>query len=240
MILDKKNGLEFIRNNKSRISETIKSKDPEDSDWAELDALLDIDSKAKYLFSKSVTETLDTIKLKDEFDCNILQARKTINGIILLSKFKLYIFNTIGENLRVVYFNYHETTDSADVMLFTFKIVKNEKIIGVNISTEIWKTFLQCIIYLDFLPIEIKYINAKEKFGNIRENKIINKTDDKFILVTKAWNQKYETLSNTKYFSKAHWGIRWSGENRLIPKLTFVKASFKEMNKLPESETKRK
>ncbi|WP_163401311.1 hypothetical protein [Flavobacterium fluviatile] len=57
--------------------------------------------------------------------------------------------------------------------------------------------------------------------------------------MTKAWNQKYETLPNTKYLSKAHWGIRWTGEGRKSPIMTFIKASLKEMNKLPEKETKR-
>lgn len=231
--------LDFLYRNQQTIIENLKSKSSDDKDLNEIDLLLEIKSKAKYLFSKNVVETLDTIKLTNEFDCNILHSRKTINGIILLNKNELYIFNTVGENLRVAYFNYKKENDSSAVLNFTFKIVKNEKIVMADYNSEITKKFLQSIIYLDFLPVEIKYINANEKFGKVRADKIINKTDEKFILVTKAWNQKYDTLPNTKYLSKAHWGIRWTGEGRKIPIMTFIKASLKEMNKLPEKETKR-
>jgi len=239
MVLNNKMCLDFLRRNKQKIIQNVKSKSYEDDDLSEIDSLLDIENKSKYLFSKSVVETLDSIKLTNEFDCNILRSRKTISGIILLNKTELYIFNTCGDNLRVIYFDYSVENDSSAVLIFTFKITENEKIVLVDYNSEISKKFLQCIIYLDFLPTEIKYINPKEKIGNLRADKIINKTDDKFILVTKAWNQKYETLPNTKYLSRAHWGIRWTGKERKIPTLTFIKASLKEMEKQAEKETKR-
>ncbi len=187
MILDKKISLEYLRKDKARIISELKSKSPNDNEWDEMNTLLDIESKSKYLFSKSVLDSLHTIKIKDEFDCNILRNRKTINGIILLNTNELYIFNTIGENLRVLYLKTDLKNDFADILIFTFKIHTNKKIIDINIESDIWKRFLQCIIYLDFLPTEIKYINPKEKIGQTRKNKIINKLNEKFILVTKAW-----------------------------------------------------
>jgi len=239
MILDKKISLEYLRKDKTRIISELKSKSRNDNEWDEMNALLDIESKSKYLFSKSVSDSLHTIKIKDEFDCNILRNRKTINGIILLNTNELYIFNTIGENLRVLYLKTDLKNDFADILIFTFKIYTNKKIIDISIESDIWKRFLQSIIYLDFLPTEIKYINPKEKIGQTRKDKIINKLNEKFILVTKAWNQSYKTLPNTKYLSKAHWGIRWTGKGRTIPIMTFIKASLKEMNKKPEKESKR-
>jgi hypothetical protein len=77
-------------------------------------------------------------------------------------------------------------------------------------------------------------------FTSVKEiEKIINKLNDKFIYVTKAWNNNYKTLPNVKYLSRAHWGVRWTGVGREIPKLTFIKASLKEMDKKPEREIKR-
>ncbi|WP_163401522.1 hypothetical protein [Flavobacterium fluviatile] len=153
MILDNKMCLNFLHRNRQTIIENLKSKSSHDEDLNEIDLLLDIKSKTKYLFSKNVVETLCTIKLTNEFDCNILHSRKTINGIILLNKNEIYIFNTVGENLRVAYFNYKKENDSSAVLNFTFRIVKNEKIVMADYNSEITKKFLQSIIYLDFFII---------------------------------------------------------------------------------------
>jgi hypothetical protein len=123
--------------------------------------------------------------------------------------------------------------------LFTFNLNQNEKIIDENIETEVWKKFIRCLIYLDFLPTEIKYINPNEKFGTRKQGKVINKTEFKVILVTKAWNQEYKTRPKTKFYSKDHWGIRWTGLGRKIPKVTFIKGSIKGLNKQAEKEIKR-
>lgn len=239
MILDGKLCLEFLKNNKERITESIKKRSPEDDNWDELYALLDIEVKSKYIFSKSVIETLDTIKINKEFDCNILLSRKISSGLFLLNKNELYLFNTIGENLRVLYFKYYPETDSSDVLIFTYFLKKNEKVIGVDINQDICDNFLKCSIYLDFLPTEIKYIKPSEKFGTRKTGKIINKTEDDFIIVTKAWNQEYRTLPNTKYISRAHWGIRWVGIGRETPKLVFIKASLKSLRKRAEKENQK-
>jgi hypothetical protein len=37
--------------------------------------------------------------------------------------------------------------------------------------------------------------------------KIVHKTDEDVIIVTKAWKQEYRTLPNKSYVSRAHWGI---------------------------------
>lgn len=240
MILDKKFSFEFFKKNKNIIYKKIHEKSIEKGAGIdELDDLLDYKSKSKYLFSKPVVETLDSIKIKDEFDCNILRERKTVNGIIFLNEFEFYIFNTKYENLRVIFFNINIQKDFFDVKLFTFKIKENKKVVSVDISSEVWKRFLQSIIYLDFLPTEVKYILPNSNIGKTRKDKVVNKTDSSFILVTKAWNQEYKSLPNTKFFSREHWAIRWSGVGRVIPKMTFIKASFKELNKQAEKEIKR-
>ena len=92
---------------------------------------------------------------------------------------------------------------------------------------------------MDFLETEIKYINPKGKIGSKKEGKVFNDTDQTIILVTKAWNQEYRTLPGKKFFSSPHWGIRWTGEGRTVSKLTFIKGSFKEINKPAEKEIKR-
>ncbi|MGY8909572.1 MAG: hypothetical protein ACKVIG_06900 [Flavobacteriales bacterium] len=239
MIIDNKISLENYRINKDTVFKQLSNQGSDDNDLSELKSLLHVGSKKKYLFSKNVIDTLKAISVKDDFDCNILRSRKTINGIILLNKDEFYIFNTIGENLRVLYYQVNLKEDYFDILLFTFKIEENKKIISVDIEENIWKRFLRCIIYLDFLPTEIKYIKPNGIIGSTRKDKIINKLSDEFIYVTKAWNNNYKTLPNTKFLSKAHWGIRWAGKGKNIPKLTFIKASFKEFNKIAEKETNR-
>lgn len=239
MIIDTKISLENFKFNKDRIFNDIKNKKPGDEDWSELESLLDFEPKKKYLLSKNVIGTLNTIKIKDDFDCNILKSRKTINGIFLLGKDELYIFNTIGESLRVIYYKINFIEDYSDTLLFTFKIEENKKLISVDIEENVWKRFLRCIIYLDFLPTEIKYIKPNETIGSTRKDKVINKLNDEFIYVTKAWNNNYKTLPNTKFLSRAHWGIRWTGEGRITPKLVFIKSSFKGLDKRAEKEVKR-
>ena len=239
MILDKKICLEFVKRNNEKLISNFKEKSPEDKDWDELYALLDLESKKKYIFSKSVIETLDTIKVDLTFDCNILLSRKIQSGIFILDKNRMYLFSTVGENLRVAYFKYYPETDSSDVLLFSFFLKKNQKVIAKDIEEGICTNFLQCVIYLDFLPTEINYIKPNEKFGTRKTGKIVNKTDEDFIIVTKAWNQEYRTLPNTSYVSRAHWGIRWTGKGRTEPKMTFIKASLKKLKKKAEKEIER-
>ena len=239
MILDSKLCLEFLKRNKEKIINTLKEKKPEDKDWEELYALLKTENKPKYIFSKSVIETLDTIKVNLDFDCNILLSRKIKNGIFILDKNQMYIFNTVGEVLRVKYLKYYSETDSSDIQMFSFYLKENRKVIAQEIESGNTTKFLRCCIYLEFLPIETKFIKPSEKFGTKKSGKILNKTKDEFIIVTKAWNQQYKTLPNTKYISRAHWGIRWTGKGRKTQKVTFIKASFKEMNKRPEREIKK-
>ncbi|WP_350291887.1 hypothetical protein [uncultured Croceitalea sp.] len=239
MIIDNKICLEFVKRNRERIISDIQKRSPEDEDWEELYALFNLELKLKYIFSKSVIDTLDTIKVDLTFDCNILLSRKIQDGVLILDKNQMYLFNTIGENLRVSYFKYFPETDSADVLLFSFFLKKNKKVIAQDIEEGICIKFLRSIIYLEFLPTEIKYIKPKEKFGTRRTGKVVNRTEENFIIVTKAWNQEYRTLPNTKYISRAHWGIRWTGKGRAIPKLTFIKASLKGLKKRPEKEIER-
>lgn len=238
MILDNNSCLEFLKRNKEKLITKFKEKSPEDDDWEELYSLLNLENKLKYIFSKSVIETLDTIKVNLDFDCNILLSRKIKNGVYILDKNQMFLFNTVEEVLRVIYFKYYPKTDSSDVQMFSFYLKENRKVIAQEAENGNTTKFLRCCMYLEFLPIETKYIQPSEKFGTKKTGKIINKTKDEFIIVTKAWNQEYKTLPNTKYISRAHWGIRWTGKGRKIPKMTFIKASFKEMNKKPEKELK--
>ena len=239
MILDKNSCLEVLINKNELILSEVEKYNKTDAGLDELSEIINTASKKKYIFSKTVIETLDTIKIKDEFDCNILKERKTSNGIILLNESELYIFQEINQKLRVLNFVVSVKKDYTDFNFFTFNLEENKTIVDNHIGSDVWKQFLQCIIYLDFLETEIKYINPKETTGTKKTDKIVNKTDNTFILVTKAWNQSYKTRPNIKFYSKPHWGIRWTGTGRATPKMVFVKGSFKEMNKEAEKELKR-
>jgi hypothetical protein len=241
MKLGENSSLEILRTSKISLINVLKEKSPnwDESSNIEVNKLLDIYEKNKYVFSNSVIETLNTIKINDEFDCNILKQRKTSNGIIILDSTELYIFQEIKGKLKVMNFTVSMKDDYSDIKLFTFNLNENEKIVAEDIETEVWKKFLRCLIYLDFLPTETKFINPNEKIGTRKEGKIINETDHKIILVTKAWNQEYKTKPNIKFYSKAHWGIRWTGIGRTIPKISFIKGSLKGLNKQAEKETKR-
>lgn len=241
MKLGKDSSLEILRTSKEKLIQSLKENSPDwsDSDDNEISLFLDINDKNKYIFSNSVIDTLHTIKVQDQFDCNILKERKSSNGIIIMDSTELYIFEEINEKLKVMNFTVSLKDNYSDLKIFTFNLNDNEKIIAEDIETEVWKKFLRCLIYLDFLPTEIKYINPKEKFGTRKQGKVINETDQKIILVTKAWNQEYKTAPNTFFYSKPHWGIRWSGVGRTIPKVTFIKGSLKELNKPAEKEMKR-
>jgi hypothetical protein len=241
MKLGKDSALEKLRTLKDSLIQALKDNSDtwDNLDNKEANELLDIFEKNKYVFSNSVIDTLHTIKINDEFDCNILKERKTSNGIIILDSNELYIFQQIGDKLKVINFTVSIKDDYSDIQLFTFNLNQNEKIIDKNIETEVWKKFIRCLIYLDFLPTETKYIKPNEKFGTRKQGKIINETEYKVILVTKAWNQEYKTRPKTKFYSKEHWGIRWTGVRRQIPKVTFIKGSIKGLNKLAEKEIKR-
>lgn len=239
MILDKKSCLEVLINKNEHILSEVEKHNKTDAGLDELNEVIKTFNKKKYIFSKTVIDTLDTIKIKDEFDCNILKERKTSKGIILLNESELYIFEEINQKLRVLNFTVSVKKDYSDFNFFTFNLEDNKTIVDNNIEHDVWKRFLQCLIYLDFLETEIKYINPKESTGTKKTDKIVNKTDNSFILVTKAWNQNYKTLPNTKFYSKPHWGIRWTGIGRTTPKMVFVKGAFKEMNKKAEKELKR-
>jgi hypothetical protein len=241
MKLGKDSALEKLRTSKDDLISALKK---ESATWDSFDdkeahEILDIYEKNKYVFSNSVIDTLHTIKVNDAFDCNILKERKTSNGIIIIDSTELYIFKQIGDKLKVINFTVSIKDDYSDIQLFTFNLKQNEKIIDETIETEVWKKFIRCLIYLDFLPTETKYINPNEKFGTRKQGKIINETDQKLILVTKAWNQEYKTKPKTKFYSKDHWGIRWTGIGRKLPKVSFIKGSIKGINKLAEKEIKR-
>ena len=139
----------------------------------------------------------------------------------------------------VTYCKYFPKTDSSDVLLFSFYLKKNKLVAAKDIDQRIIAKFLQCFIYLEFLPIDIIFIKPNEKFGTRNTGKVINITKDEFIIVSKAWNEEYKTLPNTKYISREHWGIRWTGIGRTIAKITFIKTSFKEMNKKAGKEIER-
>jgi hypothetical protein len=241
MKLGKDSALEKLRTLKDSLIQALKDNSDtwDNFDNKEANELLDIFEKNKYVFSNSVIDTLHTIKINDEFDCNILKERKTSNGIIIVDSNELYIFQQIEDKLKVINFTVSIKDDYSDIQLFTFNLNQNEKIIDKNIETEVWKKFIRCLIYLDFLPTETKYIKPNEKFGTRKQGKIINETEYKVILVTKAWNQEYKTRPKTKFYSKEHWGIRWTGVRRQIPKVTFIKGSIKGLNKLAEKEIKR-
>jgi hypothetical protein len=241
MKLGKDSVLEKLRTLKDSLIQALKNNSDtwDNFDDKEANELLDIYKKNKYVFSKSVIDTLHRIKINDEYDCNILKERKTSNGIIIVDSSELYIFQQFGDKLKVIDFTVSIKDDYSDIQLFTFNLNQNEKIIDERIETEVWKKFLRCLIYLDFLDTETRYINPNEKFGTRKQGKIINETDQKLILVTKAWNQEYKTKPNTKFYSKGHWGIRWSGIGKKESKLTFIKGSIKELNKPAEKEIKR-
>lgn len=237
MKLDQNSCIEYFRKNKEDIFERLPNDVPPREDQ-ELISLLEIDSKSKYVFSNSVKETLDTIRIKDEFDLNILKKRKSNSGVLIVSRSEFYIFQEFEEKLRV--FNYLVSSKEkfADLNIFTFNLKSNKKIISEDFEENTWKKFLQCMIYLDFLPTEIKYIEPNGKYGTRKEGKVLNKTDDTIIYITKAWNQEYKTKPGVQFFSKPHFGIRWTGEGRETPKLVWVKGSFKQLNKKAEKELK--
>lgn len=241
MKLGKKSSLDILGKAKTKLIQRLKEVSPEwkISDDQEIELFLELKYKNKYVFSNSVLNTLHTIVIKDEFDCNILKQRKTSNGIIIIDPTELYIFQEIKGKLKVMNFTVSIKDNFSDINLFTFNLKKNERIIEENIKTEVWKKFLRCIVYLDFLPTELKYIDPKGKAGTRKDGQVLNETDHTIILVTKAWNQEYRTLPGTKFFSRSHWGIRLTGEGRTIPKVTFIKGSFKEINKPAEKEIKR-
>lgn len=241
MKLGKNSSLDILGKAKSKLIQTLKGISPEwnTSDDQEIELFLGLKDKNKYVFSNSVLNTLHTIAIKDEFDCSILKDRKTANGIIIIDPTELYIFQEINGKLKVMNFTVSIKDNYSDIKIFTFNLNENERIIEENIETEVWKKFLRCVVYLDFLPTQIKYIDPKGKAGTRKDGKVINETDHTIILVTKAWNQEYRTLPGTKYFSRSHWGIRLTGEGRTVPKVTFIKGSFKEIHKSAEKETKR-
>jgi hypothetical protein len=241
MKLGKDSALEKLKTSKDKLIQLLKNNSEtwDDFDNKEANELFDILDKNKYVFSNSVIDTLHTIKVNDAFDCNILKERKTLNGIIILDSNELYIFQQIGDKLKVIDFTVSIKDDYSDIQLFTFNLNQNEKIIDGKIETEVWKKFIRCLIYLDFLPTETKYINPNEKSGTRKQGKIINETEYKVILVTKAWNQEYKTKPKTTFYSKDHWGIRWTGVGRKIPIMTFIKSSIKGLNKPAEKEIKR-
>ncbi|MCH4824621.1 hypothetical protein ML462_15715 [Gramella lutea] len=240
MKIDKDSSLQILFNNKDRFINELKDNSPEweESDNEKISSFLDISEKDKYVFAQTVIDTLDTIKIKDEFDCNILKNRKSESGIIILDQSELYIFEEFEGKLKVMNFIVSLKDDYSDFLMFTFDLNENKKIVATNIETEVWKKFLRCLIYLDFLPTEIKYVKPNEKTGTRKQGKVINKTDQKLILVTKAWNQEYQTEPGTKFFSKPHWGIRWTGPGRTISTVTWIKGSLKEYNKVTEKENR--
>ena len=239
MKLDKKISLEILKNKKRDLIKALSDQGFTAPDDKELNELLETENKLKYIFSKSVLNTLDTIKIGSNFDFNILKERLTKNGIIILDATELYIFQEENKKLRVLNFTTSIKEEYSDVKIFTFNLEANKEIVDDSIEVEVWKKFLQCMIYLDFLPTETKFILPNEKTGTRKTDKIINKTDNKLILVTKAWNTEYKTEPGKEFYSKPHWGIRWIGPGRSKSKVVFVNGSFKKMNKQPEREIKR-
>lgn len=233
MILNEKSILRYFERNTDYFMDAMKSKAPDDDDddWEEMEALFDTPNKIKYVFAKSVLNTLDTIRIKDDFDCNILHSRKTINGVFILSEKEIYIVHSTQEKIRVLYLNIIVEEDATDVQLFTFNLVKNEKVLDPTIDNNTWKKFLQCLIYLDFLPTDVKYIKPGMKHGTKKGDQFLNRTNDNVILITKNWNTDYKTEPGTSFLSRSHWGIRWTGKGRSIPKLVYVQSSLKELNK---------
>lgn len=200
-----------------------------------IEQLLDVNDKTKYIFSKPVIDTLQTIRIKDSFDCNILLSRKTQSGIIVINEKELFAFGYYGLKLRVFHLDLTKTKKENMIWMsvFSFDLINNKTIASNNVSEFEWKNFLRCIIYLDFLPITTQNIKPSGRFGNHKEGKVLNESDASFVFVSKAWNQEYETLPGVKYLCRAHWGIRWTGKGRTVPKLVFVKSSLKEMHKRP-------
>ena len=239
MKLDKNFSLEILKDKKEKLIKSFSDNSSIDSNDKELHQLLETDNKLKYIFSKSVIQTLDSIKIGNKFDFNILKERTTKNGIIIIDKTELYIFQEQQDKLRVMNFTISIKENYSDQQVFTFNLEKNQEIVDDTIEEHVWKKFLQCIIYLDFLPTETKYIKPNEKTGTRKTDKIINNTDNELILVTKAWNTEYKTELGKEFYSKPHWGIRWTGSGRNISKVVFVNGSFKKLNKKPEKETKR-
>ncbi len=241
MKLGTTSSLEILRRRKDKVLQYLKDMAPnwDYSDDTDISSLIEVSDKNKYVFSISVLNTLHTIAIKDDYDCNILKQRKTTNGIIIIDPSELYIFQEFKGKLKVLNFSVSIKDDHSDIQVFTFDLNKNERIVQEEINHEIWKKFLRCMVYLDFLPTEIKYVNPKGKTGTRKNGKVVNETDHTLILVTKAWNQEYRTLPGTKFFSRPHWGIRLTGEGRAVSKVTFIKGSYKELTKLAEKETKR-
>lgn len=228
MIIDDKSVFSALKETKDRFIKGVKEKASDNDDWDDLHNLLELSNKKKYLFSKSVIETLNTIKIKDDFDYTILKESKTKEGVIIIDNNELFVVYTTSKNIRVLHFNYDYKNDIANNLLFTIRFSEGKLIIDNDADPLISKKFLQCIIYLDFLPIETIIIKPGGKTGTKKSGKVINKLSDDFIYVTKAWNQEYKTLPGKKYLSRSHWGIRWTGIGRKIPKLVFVKASYKQ------------
>ena len=138
MKLGKDSALEKLRTSKDDLISALKK---ESATWDSFDdkeaiEILDIYEKNKYVFSNSVIDTLHTIKVNDAFDCNILKERKTSNGIIIIDSTELYIFQQIGDKLKVINFTVSIKDDYSDIQLFTFNLKQNEKIIDENSNSK--------------------------------------------------------------------------------------------------------
>lgn len=194
--------------------------------------LLSIEGKPKYIFAGTVKDTLHTIKIKDKFDCNVLLKLKKTAAYICIDHRELFIYALQGNHMRIAHMTLQKRggkIDQYEWYLFKFDITDNAVVIGKDAGDFQWQRFLRCLIYLEFLPTEFKYINANQKYNTRdRHNKIINKTNHNFILVTKAWNYEYRTKLGEKFYSAAHWGIRWTGKGRTTPSMVFVKGSMKQ------------
>ena len=131
MKLGKDSALEKLRTSKDKLIQALKDNSDtwDDFDYQEANELFDIFEKKKYVFSNSVIDTLHTIKVNDAFDCNILKERKTSNGIIILDSNELYIFQQIGDKLKVIDFTVSIKDDYFDVQLFTNNLIKMKKLL---------------------------------------------------------------------------------------------------------------
>lgn len=193
-------------------------------------------NKKKYLFSKKVMGSLESIKI-NKIDYNLLAHRKTQSGIFIIDKDRYYTFLEKNNSLRVALlertFTQNEQTNIGQIItsFFFFQLNEEKFSISDNTEDEKWETFLKLIIYLDFLPITTVYIDTNKKHIDKDKNKIYNALDDGIIYVNKDWNQEYKTKEGTKFISRAHWGVRWTGKGRVKPKLVFVKSSLKQMTR---------
>lgn len=198
----------------------------------ELHDLLVSNGNKNYLMTAPSLEISKSIKIsQDKFDGTIfagLDVGKKIT--LLISEHLFYRYHVTERGILCMWVTTEPVMFNGVEQLYmkytTFRINTENGSVSLPdtdnpLSVDLFKNFIQHLIYLEFSDLEISILQPNGKMGTRKEGKFFNESKSNITIVDSAWNKIIIRVG--EFGVRGHFRLQAMGEGRMKRKLIYIK-----------------